>query len=765
MLATTLLVTLGLFQPPAADGSPVARGVTQLPRVTVDRDNFVITASSVVEIPEGLVIEDADRNGVIQVAADDVIIEFAQGSILRGAASDRPDNLLAGVGIRVDGHQRVAIRGARISGYKAAIHATAADHLQISDVRVDRNFRQLLKSTLLSEDLGDWLWPHQNDDNQWLSSYGAAVYVEDSREVDLREVMVRGSQNGIVLDRVEDSRVYDCDCSFLSGWGLALWRSSRNYISRNAFDFCIRGYSHGVYNRGQDSAGILCFEQSSFNRFYENSATHGGDGFFGFAGKEALGEAPPPAADGEFSYAERGCNNNMLLGNDFSFAAAHGVELTFSFNNTIRGNRLAGNAICGVWGGYSQRTGIIDNTIEDNGQANMREGGGVNIEHGVENVIAANRFGRNTVAVSLWSDDDGALLKTPWALANHKGSDRNQITDNSFTDEPVTLRLRRSPVTIVGRNVFVNSPEQVDADGHSRVETATDAHAQPLAAPVIQPLGVNRPVGARADLDGRESIIMGPWGPWDHVSPMIRLVRGDAGQRVYQLFGDVGAISIDVHEAGASRGDLETQLGDSEPGQPRTLTIRPRAGVSVVPFATRIRANGIDELVRGTLLSTAWSATIFPFTVDPRQDLDGWRKQSIELGVTVACTDLDWMRSLSRGLDGLPLLREVVAGGRSFGRSSYGVIAQTRLALPAGRWRIATLSDDGIRVRVDQTTVIENWTHHGPTRDIGHFDQSADGPVQITVEYFQLDGHAVLEWTIDREGDVPGDLGSSPHPR
>ena len=82
----------------------------------------------------------------------------------------------------------------------------------------------------------------------------------------------------------------DNDFSFNSGWGIALWRCARNVISRNAVDFCVRGYSHGVYNRGQDSAGIFVFEQNNENVFAENSATHGGDCFFGFAGREALGQ-------------------------------------------------------------------------------------------------------------------------------------------------------------------------------------------------------------------------------------------------------------------------------------------------------------------------------------------------------------------------------------------------------------------------------------------------------------------------------------------
>jgi hypothetical protein len=33
----------------------------------------------------------------------------------------------------------------------------------------------------------------------------------------------------------------------------------------NRLDWNVRGYSHGIYARGQDSAGILCYEQSNDN--------------------------------------------------------------------------------------------------------------------------------------------------------------------------------------------------------------------------------------------------------------------------------------------------------------------------------------------------------------------------------------------------------------------------------------------------------------------------------------------------------------------
>ena len=78
--------------------------------------------------------------------------------------------------------------------------------------------------------------------------------------------------------------------------------------------------------------------------------------------------------------------------------------------------------------------------------------------------------------------------------------------------------------------------------------------------------------------------------------------------------------------------------------------------------------------------------------------------------------------------------------------------------VPKGRWRVVTLSDDGVRVILtrpkagrpgEQTTLLQNWTWHGPTRDTAEFDQPEDGVVGFILEYFQIDGHAVLELRVE----------------
>ena len=68
----------------------------------------------------------------------------------------------------------------------------------------------------------------------------------------------------------------------------ALYRASDNTIQHNRVDWCVRGYSHTFYNRGQDSAGILIYEQSNRNIVAFNSVTHGGDGLFLWAGQSTM---------------------------------------------------------------------------------------------------------------------------------------------------------------------------------------------------------------------------------------------------------------------------------------------------------------------------------------------------------------------------------------------------------------------------------------------------------------------------------------------
>jgi hypothetical protein len=65
----------------------------------------------------------------------------------------------------------------------------------------------------------------------------------------------------------------------------------------------------------------------------------------------------------------------------------------------------------------------------------------------------------------------------------------------------------------------------------------------------------------------------------------------------------------------------------------------------------------------------------------------------------------------------------------------------------------ATLSDDGIRVWIDDRLVIDNWTGHPPRFDYGRVQLVAGIPYTIMVEYFQGGGGATLElyWQSDSQ--------------
>ncbi|MFO0783978.1 MAG: right-handed parallel beta-helix repeat-containing protein [Phycisphaerales bacterium] len=533
LLATGAALAAGVLQActtyrsasvPAAEASLPAPARV----VVVDRDDVVITESCTLQFAGA--VADLNGNGVVQVTAPNVVVDLG-GASLVGCGQLTPQHERKGIGIRVTAPGVTVQRGG-VHGFHDGIVAVGASGSTFQDLDLSDNFAQLLKSSPKTESNDDWLWPHNNDDNQWLKQYGAALWVEDCDGVTVRRVKVWRGQNGVVLDHVLKCQVYDCDCSFLSGWGVALWRSNGNVVARNALDFCVRGYSHGVYNRGQDSAGILCFEQSCDNIIAYNSATHCGDGFFGFAGKEALGENPPPPAVAQTLgtpdarkafYKGRGCNRNLLFGNDFSDAVAHGIEMTFSFDNAFVNNIMMRCAICGVWGGYSQRTLVRGNTFAECG-AGIRSGerGAINVEHGQENVYLSNRFRSDQVGVALWWDEDAGIAKTPWAEANGVLSTRNTISGNDFNGLPTAVELRATTNTAVFDNDFKACQNWVGADAASK-PTVLHGPLQPppeesfdigvIREKVARLPGNTTPVGARREMAGRSRIVMGQYGP------------------------------------------------------------------------------------------------------------------------------------------------------------------------------------------------------------------------------------------------------------
>lgn len=64
-----------------------------------------------------------------------------------------------------------------------------------------------------------------------------------------------------------------------------------------------------------------------------------------------------------------------------------------------------------------------------------------------------------------------------------------------------------------------------------------------------------------------------------------------------------------------------------------------------------------------------------------------------------------------------------------------------------------TSSDDGVRLWVDETLLVDNWTNHAETVDQGSIELKAGELYPITMEYFENQGQAVaqLSWASDSQ--------------
>jgi len=701
-------------------------GLAKALDLKLDRDDMMITKDAKVARAVYRIADGRD-DGAVRIEGDGITVDF-QGAELVGCKADQLPDSYVGKGIVIRG-RNITLKNAKVRGYKVGILAVECPGLLIEDIDVSGNYQKHLLSTPEAEDGSDWIFGHENDQGQWMTNYGAALYVQRADKIVIRRVRARHGQNGICIDRVNDSKIYDNDCSFLSGWGLAMWRSNRNVISRNAFDFCVRGYSHGVYNRGQDSAGIFMFEQNCNNVIAENSATHGGDCFFGFAGLEALGDKPAPEPG--FDYKRRGNNDNLLINNDFSYAPAHGIEMTFSFGNKFIGNRLVGNAICGVWGGYSQDTLIAGNTIENNGEMGYGlERGGINIEHSVNNVIEYNHFKDNRCAIHIWSNPNADFQKKPWGKANPSDAKNNTIAHNTFEGDKLVLHLRNAPNTKLIGNKMVNVGKEMDVDEISK-PVVSEGRPQAWQPPKYPVYGETHPVGARKQLYGREHIVMTEWGPYDYTDRVVIPSKVSGGEKAtFQVLGPSGTFRVSRVTGNV---DVSPRTGELPA---RIVVSAPKEGLH--SFSVQIDADGKPLTVHGTLLRTRWDVKYFQWKPedDPREHPEKW--QALIAGppadaVQTGSLDLKWGFGAPT-----PKVKQ----------DHFGTVATTRIKLPAGKYRIWTVSDDGIRVWMDEKRVIDDWTWHPPKENTTTLDLTS-GFHTVRIEHFQIDGYAQLQFRIE----------------
>ncbi|NJD19085.1 MAG: hypothetical protein FIA95_07370 [Gemmatimonadetes bacterium] len=507
---------------------------------------------------------------------------------------------------------------------------------------------------------------------------------------------------------------------------------------RNRLDYDVRGYSHGFYARGQDSAGLLLYEQSGHNVVAFNSATHSGDGLFLWAGQSTM------------DTGEGGSNDNVFFLNDFSFAPTNAAELTFSRNRVV-GNLLGGSRY-GLWGGYSWESEIRGNCFGANTV-------GVAIEHGQDNRIVGNRFDADSLAIQLWARPS---QPPDWAYAQKRDvrSRDHLIADNLLYGVREPWTLERSEGAVVERNRVEAAPPP-DAPPTAGPPGACDPRQLLGAAydsltaslPQLQTLpglvgaeGLPLPIprSPRALLP-RSAIVVDEWGPYDGLSPKLWPVDTARARVRLAVLGPEGDWRVHARRGVAGLSAESGGTGD-------TLVVTPEAG-SAGDWAVELEYIGLMTVSARGETSQAGTSVLFGYErFEPAGPWDvrvvAWTDAAGDPDKAPAAFDALFAAppALRRTEDRLDYMwyRPAVPG---IPLERWGLEATASFVLSDGEYSLRTISDDGVRVWVDGELVIDRFDPHGSEVDDAPL---SPGRHDVRVRYFQIGGWSELRVDVVR---------------
>ncbi len=712
VVGAALLAEVAAVQPPAlvrptagtviTQNAIVAPGVYQLASADLDHPAITIRGSNVT----------VDFNGVT----------------LQGAPADTDPNKFSGLAVLVDGGENVTIRNLTARGYKIGVLARQSPRLHITRADLSYNWKPRLYSLVEHESLVDWMSYHHNDKDEWLDS-GAGIYLADSDGAEIDHTTIVQGQNGLMLARSNNAKIWNNTFSFLSGIGIGLYRASNNTIMHNRVDWCVRGYSHGFYNRGQDSAGILVYEQSSRNLIAFNSVTHGGDGLFLWAGQSTM------------DTGKGGANDNIVYDNDFSFAPTNGIEATFS-RNVLYGNRVE-ECWHGLWGGYSYDSWIAANRFARNVEA-------IAIEHGQDNRITENTFDGDETAIRLWRNP----TEDPnWGYPKRRDTRSRDyvIAGNHFIGNATAFKITETQNVRILTNEFEKVATLAALAGDTRNlgigdEITVPVRSRPtldLTLPQPLPGGIDAKI-PEAERRGREAIIVDDWGPYDWKSPKLWPEgRSDAVPLKLRVLGPEGDWKVE-----SVRGATVTPSQGRVPG---AITVTPAPG-PLVDFDVRLSYRGVRVIgPRGEVTAAGepytfgyaryfvpiqWSVRYYSFDEQVKPDADPEAFASVLAGTPIKTEQrdrLDFMSGKSI-VEGVPADR-------------IAIVAEGTVDLPPGVYYIRTISDEGVRVWMDDERIVDRWTPHESAITITAI---SGGKRRFKVEYYEIGGFAELRFEILR---------------
>lgn len=702
-------------------------------------------------------------SNVISIEGDDITVDF-QGAVLQGFVKPQNPDQYTGIGLRIKGNN-ITIKNVVIKGYKVGLLALNCENLHITKSNFSYNYKQHLRSTLEREDVSDWMSYHSNEKDEWLR-YGAGIYLRNCNFAQVDHSTITGGQNGLMLTACNKGSFWNNNFSFLSGIGIGIYRSSENKIMHNNLDWCVRGYSHGVYQRGQDSAGILVYEQSSENIFAYNSVTHSGDGFFLWAGQYTM------------DTGEGGSNDNLLYGNDFSHSPTNGIEMTFSRNKVIN-NRIE-ECTHGIWGGYSFQSLILGNHFAGNKYA-------IAIEHGQENSILYNSFEKDTTGIKLWSNK---TQPAEWGYAQKRNTESRDyiIGNNIFSQTASPFQLSASTNLLIENNTlsafsmlqidssaadisFINnnlslfdpgillkSPleKQFKSGSNYLAHTSGKLKSSPtlftdsIAREIIETMlreeapdsiegGINAMLPPNHPR-GRQYILVNEWGPYDFKSPVLWPRKsGKDGVWEFELLGPAGKWKVKKQKGiklAASSGSVPGYIKANTPGDSLAdIEIELEyTGMGITTTSGENIPAGKPFVIsyRNLQVPIDWSVKWIRYNkqTNPQTDYAAFQK--------LLFTEKPFKTQKTNSL----AYNWYDTFANNMPEDSVATLAEGSFTIPKGNFQLHVTSDEGVRIWLDGKLVINHWQPHEP--DYKSIKLSLGGMHKIKVEHYKVSGFSTL---------------------
>ena len=424
-------------------------------------------------------IADPNELGIIVAAASGTRIDLSGVTLESG---DSVPNRFVGAGITSRGVDAVTISGGAVHGFRYGVRLEGGRSHRITGIDLSGSRDQAAQISTSRPVTADALDLSQPD---VFERYGGGILLRRTTGATVSGITARGAQSGITLMESRESYIADNDVTANNGWGIHLWRSSRNVIARNRAHHTRRCESQ-VPATDCGAAAVLLHDASDSNTVADNDVTASSMGVV-LAG-ERRGVSPSVG--------------NLIYRNDASSALQTAFAVAYGWSNTFLQNRAdsSGTAF------RLQHSG--GSTVQGNTAIGVRTAGIVS-EHGSDNAILANVLIGGPLGIRVAAPEQSG-----------EPSRRYRIDDNVLTRLQEGIVIQRTTRAQVRGNVFdgVGDGLVIDGDGHASEVTGNiflRASGWFIEAPDLAAGGnywaTADPSTATAKVKGRISVL--PWRP------------------------------------------------------------------------------------------------------------------------------------------------------------------------------------------------------------------------------------------------------------